>query len=218
MPGDEVSVVAVKLPTFWPEDVDTWFAQVEAEFTIRGVTQDSTKYSHVVAALTGEAARVTSRIIRNPPETGKYLEVKNFLCDLYGLSDSQRAEQLLSIQELGSRKPSELMSSILHLYGDHEHNFLIRHIFMRALPARLRQALATSKEEDLVKLAKEADRLVSVVEEDVARPAAMVEAAGRRDWQCQGGLCFYHARFGVRANRCRPPCNWRSGNERANSQ
>lgn len=210
--------MTVKLPTFWQEDVDTWFAQVEAEFAIRGITQDDTKYSHVIAALTGDAAKVTSRIIRKPPQADKYLAVKEFLCDLYGLSDSDRAERLLSVQELGTRKPSQLLSHILHLYGDHEHNFLIRHIFLRALPGRLRQALASSKEEDLVKLAKEADRMMGIVEGTDALPTAAVEAVVRKDHQRQDGLCFYHARFGTRALKCRQPCNWRPGNGRTSSQ
>jgi len=45
-----IAAVAVKLPPFWPEDPHTWIQQVEAQFVIRGITVDSTKFYHIVAA------------------------------------------------------------------------------------------------------------------------------------------------------------------------
>ena len=50
----------VKLPEFWPLKAALWFARADAEFAAKGVTTESTKYSHVVACLPVEVAdRVT---------------------------------------------------------------------------------------------------------------------------------------------------------------
>mgnify|MGYP001544289617 CR=1 FL=1 len=216
-PG-EVTAVSSKLPTFWTDNVETWFAQAEAEFTLRAVTVDSTKYSLVVAALTGDVATAAEALINNPPDTHKYQAIKDFLIGAYGLTDSERAERLLHMEELGTRKPSQLMSKILHLYGKNQHNFLIRHIFIRALPYELQHALANSTEEDLRKLAKEADRLAPLVcRRSFHADAAAIDAV-RRPTGKQRILCFYHSRFGVRAKKCEKPCDWRPGNDRTSSQ
>ena len=34
-----------------------------------------------------------------------------------------------------------------------------------------------------------------------------------RDTPRQGGICFYHGRFGDRATKCTAPCKWKTGND-----
>ncbi|KAJ8371596.1 hypothetical protein AAFF_G00306820 [Aldrovandia affinis] len=48
--------VALKLPEFWQEHAAVWFAQAEAQFALRGITQEDTKYYYVVAALNSSTA------------------------------------------------------------------------------------------------------------------------------------------------------------------
>ena len=44
------NAVALKLPEFWESHAAVWFAQAEAQFEIRDITADNTKYCYVVAA------------------------------------------------------------------------------------------------------------------------------------------------------------------------
>ena len=38
--------VAVKLPPFWPENIETWFVQAESQFRLKGVVVSQTKFDY----------------------------------------------------------------------------------------------------------------------------------------------------------------------------
>ena len=49
----ETNAVAIKLPAFWAQQPEVWFLQAEAQFHIRKITDDTTKYYHVVLCMGG---------------------------------------------------------------------------------------------------------------------------------------------------------------------
>ena len=69
-----VSTVSVKLPPFWPDKTELWFAQAEAQFEIKGITAEKTKYSYVVSMLDTKTAEQAMDIIRSPPENPYIIE------------------------------------------------------------------------------------------------------------------------------------------------
>ncbi|XP_035981033.1 uncharacterized protein LOC118556803 [Fundulus heteroclitus] len=152
--------VAVKIPDFWLHDPQSWFFHVEAQFALRGITLDDTKYHYVVSALDPPSTRRAMSLLRNPPADGKYSALKHLLLRRYSLSDAERAEKLLSLSGLGDGSALELMESMLSLLGDDEGGFLFIHLFLRQLPAPVRIALANSsllREKDFRSLAEKAD-------------------------------------------------------------
>ena len=215
------NAVSMKLPTFWPENAKTWFSQAESQFQLRGITQDETKFHHVVAVLDAEAAIAADSILDDPPEQGKYTALKEFLLETYSMTEAERAEKLLAITDLGARKPSQLMNHMRRLYGPKEERMLLKHIFLRALPENLRQAMASYKEKDLRDLAREADRVAPLVDRQAAQVTeATVDAVQQQQkykWR-KRGLCFYHWRFGPKSKKCESPCTWTQGNGEAGRQ
>lgn len=208
---DKVTAVAVKLPQFWTKNSAAWFAQAEAQFAIRGVTQDDTKYFYVVAALDAETATRASAVLLSPPAADKYETIKSFLLEACELSEAERARQLLSLQEMGDRRPSEIMARILQLNGTNEHHFLLRYIFLNALPVTVRNSLATSKERDLRRLALEADlcHAVTGIQQQTLFEADELEASAVSGKSSRRQLCYWHRKFRKSAKRCEQPCDWR---------
>ena len=64
--------VSMKLPTFWPDAAEVWFAQGDAQFAIRNLTVSKTKFYHAVAVLPQEVASQILDLIRAPPAGDPY--------------------------------------------------------------------------------------------------------------------------------------------------
>ena len=71
-----LEAVTLKLPTFWT--THAWFAQTEAQFSLRNISSDDTKYYYVVAALDANTATTALSIISSPPAEQKYELLKSF--------------------------------------------------------------------------------------------------------------------------------------------
>lgn len=155
----EVTAVAIKLPTFWPLQAEVWFLQAEAQFAIKGITADDTKYNYLVAALDQETASRVLAQLTSPPKDVKYATLKQALLDTYTLSEDDRATRLVNMPHLSDSLPSLLMDQMLALLGDHKPCFLFKHLFLQKLPADIRIHLARLDTNDYRQLAKEADKL-----------------------------------------------------------
>ena len=214
----KVSAVSVKLPPFWPNKATLWFAHAEAQFHLRGITVDKTKFAHVLTMLDSTTAEYAMDIIQDPPNEDAYGALKSRLTGAYAISDDEKAERLLNMNGLGDKTPSQCLSNMLLLVPDgQEPGFVVRRLFLRQLPVEVRTQLAQSsktgtKAEDLRGLALEADKYfasagarissasgTSYTDED---GSPTVNATGNRQ------LCFYHKRFGKNAKKCQRPCDW----------
>ena len=92
-----VSAVSIKLPPFWPDKVKLWFAQAEAQFVIRGITVEQTRFAHVVSMLDSKSAEFAMDIIENPPTDDPYITLKKRLTGAFAISDDEKAARLLEI-------------------------------------------------------------------------------------------------------------------------
>ena len=214
-PEDEVanavaSAVSLKLPEFYTDNPEVWFVYCDAQFQLRRITNDETKFAHIVLALPQSAAARVHELLTSPPAADKYVTLKAALLEKYTLSNTEKAAALLDMAGLGERKPSDLLA---HMQTCHPKGkpfgFLSRELFLRQLPLDVRAHLADKQQLAMAELAKEADQFFASTGARISaassRPSAPVRAPA-------AGLCFYHERFGEKAKRCKGPCSYQPGN------
>ena len=234
-----VGHVAVKLTKFWPDKASLWFVMAEAQFNLGHVTREQTKFSHVVTMLDTTTAKQVLDILTNPPDN-PYTVLKDRLTKANTITKSEKASRIIDMDGLGDRTPSQCMAVLLNLVpAGEEPGFLLQELFLRLLPSDTRAHLADSSHTDtdratLRKLALQADkhfssigaRISAVQCEVLGPPAPTVDAvststSGRStatSTSVSGGqqTCFYHAMFGVNAERCQQPCKWKKPTPRGN--
>ena len=167
-----------KLPSFWPNDPSLWFAQVEAHFATRRITQQQTKFDHVVASLAPDVAMEVRDIILTPPPDDPYDNLKTALINRITLSEQQRLQQLLHAEELGDRRPSQLLRKMDQLLGEKDRPPFFRELFLQRLPPNVRMVLASTDEPNLHKLANLADKMMAASATQPGSIAAVGANAG----------------------------------------
>ncbi|XP_032674655.1 uncharacterized protein LOC116845724 [Odontomachus brunneus] len=161
--NEHINKIAIRAPPFWPEEPELWFAQLEGQFLLGGITQDSTKYGHVIAQLETRYAREVKDVIINPPTNDKYAAIKNALIERLSASQEQRTRQLLEHEELGDRKPSQFLRHLRTLAGTIVPEQLLRTLWLGRLPAQMQVILATRAQDRLEEVAEQADRIQEVL-------------------------------------------------------
>ena len=167
-PPATVSAVALKIPPFWPADPRLWFAQVEAQFTTRSITSQKTRFDHVIASLSPEFATEVRDLILNPPEATPYDTLKAQLIQRTAASAQRRLQLLFHSEQLGDRKPTQLLRRMQQLMGDSapanpSDNSLLRELFLQRLPSNVRMVLASTGENlSIDNLAAMADKIMEV--------------------------------------------------------
>jgi len=101
--GEHIYRAAVGLPPFWP---GLWFAQAEAQFALASVTSE--KFNSVISQLEYRHAAEVEDIIITPPADKPYTTFKTELVRRLLSSRDQRVRQLLTHEEMGDSKPSQV--------------------------------------------------------------------------------------------------------------
>ncbi|GFY76197.1 uncharacterized protein TNIN_173961 [Trichonephila inaurata madagascariensis] len=92
----EIHKVAAKPPAFWRNKPKLWFLQLEAQFSNSGISNDTTKYNIVDAALDENVLDFVVDILSNPPHDDKYETLKNALLNRLTDTEESRLKKLLT--------------------------------------------------------------------------------------------------------------------------
>lgn len=165
-PTASASAVTVKLPPFWPADPELWFAQVEAQFACRRITSERSKFDYVVSSLAPEFAAEVRDLLLKPPTEHPYATLKTQLTKRTTASEQKKLQLLFTTEELGNRKPTQLLRRMQQLLGDRpgmmDESFF-RELFLQRLPPNVRMVLASTPDgTGLEQLAELADKVMEV--------------------------------------------------------
>ena len=114
----------------------------------------------MIQLLDSSTARHVQAVLENPPPVGKYDRLKSALLNAYEATQLQKDQELLNLNGLGDRKPSELLQHMRSL--NHDPVTLFRALFLNQLPPEVRRILAQTPDADLDTLAKTADGIMDV--------------------------------------------------------
>ncbi|XP_077270157.1 uncharacterized protein LOC143901605 [Temnothorax americanus] len=158
----QINRIGVKVPPFWADEPELWFAQLEGQFMLGGITQDSTKYAYVLAHIDTKHAKEIKDLITKLPEADKYASIKKTLIQCLSVSQEQQIRQLLEHEEMGDRRPSQFLRHLQALASSVIPEQLLRTLWMGRLLSQLQVIFATRTADNLKAVAEQADRVFEV--------------------------------------------------------
>ena len=136
--------------------------------------QQRTKFDHVIAVLTPEVANEVQDLILNPPGDAPYDLLKAVLIKRMEASEQCKLQQLLTAEELGDRKPSQLLRHMQQLLGSADSppkGAFVRQLFLQPMPPSVRMVLGSASTTlTLPQLAEMADRILEVANPPTIAP------------------------------------------------
>ncbi|XP_068987097.1 uncharacterized protein [Bombus flavifrons] len=148
--GDNVDTINafLRVPPFWPDDVDLWFTMLEVQFEAARITGDQEKYQAAVAHLDKSHVRLIRDVLNAPPAIGRYEYVKRELIKRLGESDAKRLRQVIEKEQMGDRKPSQFYRDLRSLATNSLADDVILTGWKGRLPPRVQSILATVQSKD----------------------------------------------------------------------
>ena len=165
----------------------------------------------MIQALDNNTADCVKNIILDPPEN-PYNAIKAALVKAFGRTQAEEDQELLNLNGLGDKKPSELLQHMKNLNADP--NTLFKALFLAQLPSDVRRILTTSSKTDIIELASE-DVQVNATgtsrgppqQSQLGQNHTGPSRSGRQMLKIPS-LCKYHSTFGDKAKKCVPPCKF----------
>ncbi|GBM19170.1 Retrovirus-related Pol polyprotein from transposon opus, partial [Araneus ventricosus] len=157
---------AVQIPMFNRSDPGLWFVMCESSFALatpKAITESVTKYNYIVSHLPPDSASLIRDVLMKPDATDPYSQIKKELMNRSGESSQHEIRKLLSGEELGKRKPSELLRNMKRRAESlNVADNLMLELFLQRLPSSVQTILAAVSELTLDKAAEIADRIIEV--------------------------------------------------------
>ena len=153
----QVGRITIKPPTFYRNNPQVCFRQLESQFALANITSSQTRFHHVIGALPEDVA------INLPTDVNTYETLKEQIVGIYQKSRQELLEEALGSISLDGQKPSVCFLRMkrkleyCNMTVDDQFN---RHKFLQALPPTTRVALSAHHNLPLEDFAKLAETIV----------------------------------------------------------
>jgi hypothetical protein len=64
-----VTVVALKLPPMWTDEIEGWFMYIESQFVVKKITDSHTKFQYVLSTLLSATSASIRHLLHHPGAT-----------------------------------------------------------------------------------------------------------------------------------------------------
>ena len=171
-----VGTLSVKLPTFWPDMPEVWFAQAEANFRARRITSQKSKFNLVVVALDADTLKGVLDLIEQEPDEESYDRLKARLVQAYKLSTVDKVKQCMELPPLADESPIKLADQMIALTRDATAEDIVKAMFLLKLPESVRKTMWAEPLKEWTQMKARANGLWHA--EKTKRCPAMYEVAG----------------------------------------
>ena len=96
----QVGRITIKPPTFYRNNRQVWFRQLESQFALANITSSQTRFHHVVGALPEDVP------INRPTDVNTYKTLKEQIVGIYQKSRQKLLEEAIGSISLDGQKPS----------------------------------------------------------------------------------------------------------------
>lgn len=156
------NTVSLQLPTYSTLNPRVWFHQIEAVFTTRRITNQSTKFLYVIQSLPGDVAAEVEDLLENIPPENPYDVLRAAIISRTGQSETKMLRDLFTTVELGDRTPSQLLRHMRSLLGGKKlGDDILRQLWLDKLPSNMCHLLTAFAEgNSLEQLASMGDKIM----------------------------------------------------------
>lgn len=151
---------SIKLPPFWHDDPQSYFAMAELKFALHRVSSDASKFQHVASNFDAKLVSLCRDLIINPPVNNKYNTLKERILNALSPSQETNFRRLLHGHPLGNEKPTIYLQQLRNLAAGQCNNTLLRTLFLEQMPEDIRHILAIGTATTLDELATQADKML----------------------------------------------------------
>lgn len=170
--------VSSRIPEFWTHQPRAWFIRTESVLAPQK-QGDNSKFDLVVSKLGADTIGQLTDFLVNPPETGRYEELKRKLLKIYEDSKTRQIEKLISEMELGDQTPSQLLAKMKELARGKVTDDTLRILWQNLLPSTVRAVLTVTEVKNLEKLATVADDVMEATKFNVVAAVSQQPSTSR---------------------------------------